>query len=205
MAPDQTNAANAASATIATNVVRPIDLTASCNAGTTNAVGMGVRSHPNNLAEFPTGELEVGGIRFLVTGMIQLATMYPKRVDGISVGARGHRLHLLHGTGGAPPDGAAVALLTLHYADGSAAELPIVYGEHVRDWWTWKKNEPAELAPGSEIAWVGDNAFAKARNCRLRVYRSTFDNPKPDLVIEAIDYARLDTRCNPFMLGLSIE
>jgi hypothetical protein len=182
-----------------------IDLAPFYNAGLTNAVMMGVRNHPNNLGEFPEGEIEAAGVRFSVGGAIHVGNIYPPRVEGIKVGARCQRLHLLHGTGGAPPEGTPVALLTLHYADGSAEELPIIYGQHVRDWWAWKKNEPAELDAGSAIAWEGSNEYARSKNCKIRVYRSTLANPKPDLVIETADYVRAARGCNPFLLGLSVD
>ena len=183
----------------------PIDLSASYNAGMGHAVSMDTKEHPNNLGEFPTGEHEFAGVKFAVQGVIHLGSIYPKVVQGIPVGVRCQRLHLLHGTAGTTTEGAPCAVLTLHYADGSTAELPINYGEHLRDWWNWKAKEPTALDPGTEIAWWGDNDFARARKCRLRVYRSTFANPKPDQAIETIDYAKQTPRCNPFLLGLSIE
>jgi subtilisin family serine protease len=183
----------------------PINLSASYNAETSNAIAMGTKDDPNNLSEFPTGEQVFAGVRFSVQGMIQLGTIYPHVVKGIKVGARCQRLRLLHGLAGWSDEGATNAVLTLHYADGSTAELAIKYGEHVRDWWNWNANEPTSLDPGTAIAWLGDNDLARARNCRLRVYRSTFANPKPDVVIGTIDYGKQIPRGNPFMLGLSIE
>jgi hypothetical protein len=157
------------------------------------------------LGEFPAGEHVFAGVKFSVQGVIHLGSIYSKLVQGIEVGARCQRLHLLHGTAGTTTGGAPCAVITLHYADGSTAELAIKYGEHLRDWWNWNAKEPTELDQGTEIAWWGENDFARARKCRLRVYRSTFANPKPDQAIETIDYGKQTPRCNPFMLGLSIE
>jgi len=183
----------------------PVNLSASYNAETSDAVSMGTKDHPNNLSEFPTGEQVFAGVQFSVQGVIQLGDIYPNLVEGIQVGTRCRRLHLLHGTAGWTTDGAPCAVITLHYADGSTAELVIKYGEHLRDWWNWNAKEPTELDPGTEVAWWGENDFARARKCRLRVYRSTFANPKPDVAIETIDYGKQNPPCNPFMLGLSIE
>lgn len=186
-------------------VGHPVDLTTSYNAEMADGVSMGTKEHPNNLSEFPTGEQVLAGVLFSVQGLIQFGSIYPKRVEGIRVGTRCQRLHLLHGTAGTAPDGAPCASLTLHYADGSTAELNLNYGEHLRDWWNWKKNEPTTLDPGTEIAWWGDNDYARSRKCRLRVYRSTFANPNPDQVLETIDYTKQRSGCNPFLLGLSTE
>ena len=187
------------------SVGTPINLSASYNAELGDAVSMDTQEHPNNLGEFPAGEQAFAGVKFSVQGVIHLGSIYPKLVEGIKVGGRCQRLHLLHGTAGTTTEGAPCAVLTLHYADGSTAELAINYGEHLRDWWNWNAKEPTALDPGTEIAWWGDNDFARARKCRLRVYRSTFANPKPDQVIETIDYGKQTPRCNPFMMGLSIE
>ena len=183
----------------------PINLSASYNAGMGDAVSMDTQEHPNNLGEFPAGEHVFAGVKFSVQGVIHLGSIYPKSVEDIRVGARCQRLHLLHGTAGTTTEGAPCAVLTLHYPDGSTAELAINYGEHLRDWWNWNAKEPTTLDPGTEVAWWGDNDFARERKCRLRVYRSTFANPKPDQVIETIDYGKQTPRCNPFLLGLSIE
>ena len=183
----------------------PANLAASYNAKLGDAVSMDIKEHLNNLGEFPIGERVFAGVKFSVQGVIHLGSIYPSRVEGIKVGARCQRLHLLHGTAGWTTEGAACAVLTLHYADGSTAELEIRYGEHVRDWWNWNANEPATLDTETEVAWWGENDYSRQRKCRLRVHRSTFANPKPDQVLETIDFAKRTPRCNPFLLGLSIE
>lgn len=187
------------------SVGTPISLRASYNAETGDAVSMDTQEHPNNLGEFPTGEQVFAGVKFSVQGVIHLGSIYPPLVQGIKVGARCQRLHLLHGTAGTTTEGAPCAVLTVHYADGSTADLNINYGEHLRDWWNWNKNEPTGLDSGTAVAWWGENEFSRQRKCRLRVFRSTFANPNPDRVIEAIDYAKQTPRCNPFLLGLAVE
>ena len=183
----------------------PVDLTAYYNAEAGAAIGTGSREHPNTLSALRTGEHAFADVKFSVNGMIQLGKIYPKEVKGIKVGARCQRLHLLHGTAGFEKDGTPIAGLTLHYADGSTSELAIAYGEHVRDWWAWNQYEATSLAAGTEIAWWGDNEYAHRQNVRLRLYRTTFANPKPEVMIETIDYGMRGTKCNPFLLGFSIE
>lgn len=188
-------------------IIRTIELTNFYNCALTNAINMGrLKVHPNNLGEFPAGEGEYGGMLFAVRGMIQLGGAYPKQRHGITIGGRAHGLHILHGTAGLTDDGTEIARLVLHYADGAEQPLAINYGDHVRDWWKWKKTEDPNVGADSELAWTGSNRFAAAKNVEIRVYCSTFANPFPDKLIESIDYIRTaGTSCTPFMLGLTVE
>ena len=190
-----------------TNVVRLIELTNYYSCSLSNAVNMGrLKVHPNNLEEFPNGEGEFGGVLFAVRGMIQLGGAYERECRGISIGTRARALHILHGTAGLKDDGTEIARLIIHYTDGAETQLPIIYGEHARDWWAWKEGENPNVGPHTELAWIGSNRYAKTKYVGLRVYRSTFLNPSPDKVIESIDYIReTGTGLTPFLLGLTIE
>jgi hypothetical protein len=167
----------------------------------------GARNHPNNLASFPAGSNVFGGVRFNVEGMIQLGGGYAKSSPPIAIGAAAARLHLLHGTAGLVRDGTEIATLLLHYAGGDREALPICYGVHVRDWWMWKKDESPYVGPDSQVAWQGENEFSKSKNCMIRVFISTFTNPRPEAVIEAIEYVRAKSAgsTTPFLLGITIE
>jgi hypothetical protein len=185
----------------------PLDLVANCNSGLTNGISMNTLNHPNNLGEMPSGEAEFGGIKFLVQGVIQTGDDFSARIQGLQVGRPCQHLHLLHGLVGTAKDGVPVGRLTLRYVDGSTASLDIVYGQHVRDWWKWQANEPDALAPGSAVAWTGFNADSRPKNTKIRVYRSTFQNPKPKLEIASLDFARNPDvpRIAPFLLGITLE
>jgi len=188
-------------------IIRTIELTNFYSCALTNAINMGrLKVHPNNLGEFPVGEAEYGGMLFAVRGMIQLGGAYPRQRRGISIGARARALHILHGTAGLTDDGTEIARLVIHYQGGEDQQVAINYGDHVRDWWKWKKTENPNVGADSELAWTGSNPFAKAKNVELRIFRSTFANPFPDKLVETIDYIRNPgTSCTPFMLGLTIQ
>ena len=186
----------------------PVDLAVKYSCTTSNAIGMGgLRNHPNNLGSFPIGMNVFGDIRFVVGGMIQLGGPYPRQTTGIKVGSKARRLHLLHGTGGVVGEGTEIATLVLHYAGGNGMELPIQYGLHARDWWMWTPNESPVLDEETAVVWEGENEFSKEKNCRIRVYASIFENPKPDEIIERVDYvrARSSGGATPFLLGLTVE
>jgi hypothetical protein len=167
----------------------------------------------NNLARLPAGHETFDGVRFNVAGIIQLAdgndvtqtnNPYPESVEGIPVNRTCHQLHLLHGTVQGLGDQLVVSSLMLHYADGTTGKLDIVYGQQVYDWW-FKGTADLPLAGNTKVAWVGQNPVAAAGGYRIRVFKSSFENPKPDLQIKTIDYVSALTTSGPFLLALTVE
>jgi hypothetical protein len=174
----------------------------------------------NTLKDFPTGEKKFGDIPFVVgKKLIMLGSMAqmaePAAVEGIPVGRRAHRLHFLHanGYGGGPnvegtrlhvPDGTRIGAYTVRYDDKSTAEIPIVYGEQTRDWFYIEdEKEPSK----AKVVWSGENEFATSVRAKIRIYHMTWDNPKPDKAITAIDFSskKEETMGAPFCIGITAE
>lgn len=192
--------------------VRTVNLASYYNAGVTNStLDPATNDGVNNLAAFPTGIMSPSGIRFLTEGVIQLACKdsqtwsnhFPDKVEGIEIGLKVREIHILHGTGFWAEEGKPIAALILHYENGSERRIPIVYGRHVRDWWQ-SKGDPRPDS-GSEIIWFGKNPAAQLNRARLRIYKSSFQNPLPDVTVQSIDYVSTLTLSAPFMLAMSIE
>jgi hypothetical protein len=171
------------------------------------------RNPRNNLARLPAGHRTFDGVRFNVVGIIQLAdgndvtrtnNPYPESVEDIPVNRICRQLHLLHGTVQGLGDQQAVGSLVLHYADGTTGKLDIVYGQHVYDWW-FKGSSDLLLASGTKVAWIGQNPEAAKDGYRIRVFKSSFNNPKPDVRIKTIDYVSALTPSGPFLLALTVE
>lgn len=179
----------------------------------------------NHLRELPEGHQKFGGIDFDVRGVVQLASgipeslpmpgswdRFPLEIRDIAVGRRGERLHLLHGTVGSdminrarwppPADGTPIGKLIVQYAAGRA-ELPILYGAHVRDWWV--AMDPDPRVSEAEIAWEGSNPSAAHYGTSIRLYQATWRNPRPHSVIESITYANGDTHEAPFLVAITVE
>ncbi len=177
----------------------------------------------NNLSELPRGIHIFGGVPFDIEGRLQLmgrklldtTTVFPVRARNIEIARKCNRIHLLHGASGITPEmtGTNIARLVVHYADGSQTGIPIVAGGHVLDWWgpiyktTVGKKARDLSAPGSELAWAGGNPCLKEQESEssLRLYKSTFDNPRPGVEIASIDYASAVTDAAPFLVGLTVE
>lgn len=163
------------------------------------------------------------GIPFKVEGRVQLLgrsllasnPTLPVRARGIEVGARCERIFLLHGASGLTAEmaGAKVAELVLHYADGSKAALPVLAGRDLRDWWgpIYETEAGAATAkPGSaatELAWAGVNPEIEREKPEwsLRIYRTIFRNPHPELKVVSADYVSAAGEASPFLLGLTVE
>jgi len=194
-----------------------IDLSQHYTAQLTDSLNSPASVTENNLASLPKGRQVFSGVPFQVGGILQLSGQkiqewgrkeYPEAINGIKIGKRCQRLHLLHGAGGVyDPDGLTIGKLVLHYADKSSREFEIKNGVHVRDWWGNPKQ--AVTAKNSTLTWTGTNPALKKYGGRqpgsLRIYKTTFENPQPNTGIATIDYVSAMENSSPFMIGLTIE
>jgi hypothetical protein len=202
--------AERSSAAAPTNSV-PVDLSTVINAqldlqwNTTTYPG-------DDLAELPRGWHEFDGVTFDVRGVVQLqgrvwqkrGCPFPEKVEGIPVHRVCRFLYLLHADGGAhAPTGVAVALLVLHYNDGTLAEIPIQHDIHVKDWWSYGRPPPTD--PNTVVAWVGQNKATARMGRSVRLYKTRFDNPYPAKPIETLDYVSAMEDPGPFLVALTVQ
>jgi beta-lactamase regulating signal transducer with metallopeptidase domain len=161
----------------------------------------------NNLAPLPTGDRKLGGVPFKIgEELIQLGTSIgkPEKVENIKVGRQLSRLYILQATAYIADDGVEIAKYTIHYEDGTTTTIPVVYGEDVLDWWKYSFcGEPTR----GKVVWNGENEPAKREfDATIRLYMTTWQNPKPDVRISRIDYAVTgETPCMPFCVAMTAE
>ena len=186
-----------------------IDLTPYYNVTLTESWHSLATGLDNSLSALPRGLQNLGGIDFDVRGVIQIAGAqlrggrFPSQVKGIKIGRKCQRLHVLHGTGWQVQDLTRIGSYVLHYSDGSDAELNIIYGTDVRDWWFWPQ-EPKE-SKEAVAAWTGKNPATEQQGMSLRLYRSTRENPNPDLIVESIDFISSMSGSAPFLIAITVE
>jgi hypothetical protein len=199
-----------------------------------SSVPEGVQGLENDLAELPTGIQTFAGVQFDVRGLIQLVGTelrsvggnYPERVDGIEIGQKFENLHVLHATGWQAPEGTVIGSYILHYADGSEKELEIIFGQNVLDWWAL--SDAALTADNSVVAWTGSNALAREiiRSSQgpnidkitelfgisktdekdyIRLFKTTWKNPQPDIEAKSIDFVSKMTASAPFLVAMTVE
>lgn len=146
------------------------------------------------------------GVLFDARGLVQLrraaadCELFPERV-AIPMKRAFGRLHCLHGTRWDAEQGMAVAAFVLHYKDGSAVELPVSYGVHLREVTSPSARQP-DCAQG-QVAWQG--SARSPRDWQPRLYKTTFANPKPTVEVVEIEYVSKLTRSGPFLVGLTLE
>jgi hexosaminidase len=102
-------------------------------------------------------------------------------------------LYLLHATGWQADRNAEVARLVLEYADGTQAELRLLYGVHVRAW-----NDPGAAIESPPI-W--SQLTPDGQRVRLRLLR--WYNPHPGKAIRALRLSTTHPTAGYMLLGLS--
>jgi hypothetical protein len=164
-------------------------------------------------AMVPRGVTNLDGVPFRMFGKIDLTGLgrardgefQPARIGEIPVGQRAARLHLIHGASYDTPDDTPTACLLLHYKSGEDRKLFIRYGVHVRNWYIERSEQNASLSdPRSLVVWNG-NTRADGRGTPLRLFKTTFENPRPTEEIRAIELLSLFARANSVILAITLE
>jgi beta-lactamase regulating signal transducer with metallopeptidase domain len=165
----------------------------------------------NDLSNLAPGEHQFAGVPFEISGVVQLSGKgmgqggrhFPSEVKGIQMGRPISKVHLLHACAGKEEAGTLVAKIVLHYADGQEQAWPINYGERVRDWWFWEFDPVSD--PNTTMAWTGNNLSVRSQNGSLRLYQTTWNNPRPQAPVASLDYVSGQSLSAPFMIALTVE
>jgi hypothetical protein len=163
----------------------------------------------NHLGSLPTGKQTFAGVKFNVgDGLIQLAGSQlkdrPAKVEGIKVGRFLGKLHFLHACGYHGTDGQVIGKYVVRYEDNTTAEVEIVYGKDVADWWV----KPGEKEPTrGKVAWEGENEGAKTAGAKIKLYLTTWENPHPKKKVVNLDYVATapDGPAAPFCVAITAE
>ena len=163
---------------------------------------------PNNsLDVLPPGLLELADVLYDVRGIIQLSGVdlrngggrYPEQINGIRIRKTCRQLHFLHAAGWHSPDGTRIGAYVVHYADEHEEVIPIVYGEEVRDW-NGSNDTNTEIAHG-QVVW---NAINNS-GLHVRLFSTTWMNPRPEMEIVSIDYTSSMAKAAPFLIAITAQ
>jgi hypothetical protein len=186
-----------------------IDLSRYYNAGLNERwiPGRNVNQMDNNLSALPQGLQWFAGVLFDVRGIIQLTRnvtnweAFPVQVAGIPIQTKCRRLHFLHATAYGPTvaNGTLIANFIIHYANGDREQIPVVFGKDVFDWFS-------PVGPGQRLdraveAWSGTSFGGQS----VRLYKSTWDNPRLDVEVSSMDYVSQKTTAAPFLVALTAQ
>jgi hypothetical protein len=102
-------------------------------------------------------------------------------------------------------DGVQVGSYVLHYADGECREVPLLYGRDLANWWFWGLPRGSSEDRGAFAAWVGQNPDAAKNGAGICLYKSTRENPRPDVELVSIDFVSSMSFAAPFLVALTVE
>jgi hypothetical protein len=130
------------------------------------------------------------------------------QVEGIPIDRKVKRLHFLQGTHWRTDDGVEIGAYIVHYGDGTRLEIPIRYGEDVRDWWV--RSDPDPRVTRAQVAWSGSNEASARMRSRIRLYLSSWENPYPERTLQSLDMVIGEQAAGPeapapFLVGLTLE
>jgi len=191
-------------------------------------------NYDDDLSGLPAGLQRFGGVIFDVRGVILLRADlpgptrrevgvrwhdYPERVEGIAIGRRFQKLHVLHAASTAEfahtiprllkeaqrKSRPVIGAYVLHYADGARHPYDLQYGRDLRTWWWGARGDEAAEAERATVAWVGTNGASSRCEAKVRLFLSTFENPRPDVEVVSVDFTSKLTPFAPFLVAMTIE
>jgi len=166
----------------------------------------------HDLHDLPKGLQVFEGVTFDVRGIIQLASgteslrktglALPEELKGIKVNRKGRSVHFLHSCGWQSEPGTKIGSYVIHYANGEAKEIPLVYSKNIMDWWAYPGEE--KIKEAKEV-WSGSDAATLRKGQRTRLFKYTWENPLPDVEITTIDLVSSLSLSGPFLIAITIK
>jgi hypothetical protein len=141
------------------------------------------------------------GDKLIQLGGVNLKN-FPEKVEGIKVGKRFAKLHLLQACGHTANEGQVIGEYVVHYEDKKTEKIEIAFGKDVRDWWFYK--DTAGVSRG-KVAWEGKNEASEKANAGIRLYVTTWENPRPGKRVVSIDFVSKMTTAEPFLVAMTAE
>jgi hypothetical protein len=151
----------------------------------TNLIDLSAFYNGGGGQDFAKGLQHLAGTDFDLRGWIHLdlrlvwpqRTDLPERVDGIPIQQTCQRLHFLH-----------TATLASHLAPG---------------YWNFPESTPDD--PALVVAWTGVAAPSRPHDATTRLYKQTWENPRPDAPIRSVDFIHTRTHAVPILVAITAE
>ena len=155
------------------------------------------------------GRKIIDGLPFDVDGEICLYGKSPadrgdvrrNEVTGIKIGRKFDELHLIHAVQWREYYGCPVALLRLHYADGTSHDFTLRYNYQVIDWVRLLSEEQEIIAdPDTKIIWRGPGVYKGTG----RLFESVLRNPDPDKLVDSLDLISTRSRASYTLVAATV-
>ena len=92
----------------------------------------------------------------------------------------------------------------LHYEGGAVRELPLVMAVDILEFW-YPRWASRDLPPKAVVAWSGTNHLSRLENTTIWLYRRTWENPLPDLVVKHVDFVSTAAGVSPILVAITVE
>ncbi len=194
-----------------------LDLSAVCNTGfrddqKEDRQGGWTDDGPNDLRTFPTGQQTFCGVKFNILDPAQNdwksclilrgkdRPYFPPESEAIPVGQALKAVYFLHTAAWCAPDGTEVLRYVITFEDETTAEVPVIAGSGIGDWWN------ATPLPNARLAWKGDSQYHDPDGLLkyVGVYLYRWSSPSPEKVIKTIK-AISAGRATPIVIAITGE
>jgi hypothetical protein len=95
--------------------------------------------------------------------------------------------------------GTTVGKYVIHYEEGAPQERPIVLGID------WTKPQSNGVSGLTVVAWSGGNGWSRSRGATIQLYKTTWENPRPEAQIVSIDFVSTQESTAPFLVAITVE
>jgi len=159
------------------------------------------------LSRIEQGVQSFGEVKFDVRGVVQLSAAdgepgaFPAEARAIEIHQSLGQMHFLHGCINRIEPGSVVGRYIVHYADGGRVEIPVAYGQEVRDAF-FMRSAPTQ-ATNATIAW--ESPCDEIRDGAVRLFHSKWINPRPETEIQKVDFVSALNGSAPFLVAITVE
>jgi len=92
--------------------------------------------------------------------------------------------------------GTEIGVYRVHYEGGKEESLSIVYGVHISQW-----QDKPQAQDSAVIAWRGRDDLGQS----VRLFKTSWPNPHPDLLVHSIDFVPKEPESEPFLVAITAD
>jgi WD40 repeat protein/predicted Ser/Thr protein kinase len=171
----------------------------------------GLPPHSNTLPKFPPAPQRWEGPAWDARGIIALRAIhqadkpyrFPAAVREIPIQRLVTRAHFLCGASDSGNQTKEIGRIAFRSADDQISERPLWVGKDLMDWWYPLAESPHRR--GMTVAWTGTNAVSLFNKHGLRLFRVTWENPRPEVPVDTLDLVAAPTRAELLFLAITLE
>ena len=75
----------------------------------------------------------------------------------------------------------------------------------MRNHWFGSISDREFEASHAKVVWQGKDRYAASLGATIRLYKRTYENPRPDATLNTIDFETTMSSCSPFLIAITVE